>query len=274
MTRLSAPSLVGDTHLIISPNTTVALSQWDSVYVFDGPNTEKLTVTANTASGASSIPTSAVQYAHNAGVVVASDGVGGSLAQEIVDVSDILETICRQSRFQATYTDILVLSTEQAAITQDLQLIMKPYSSPIQSVSTVIVSRFGTTMTYDISNAVIENGGKSIRIPSLMPIGNDVSQVYSAPLVQSPAQSVNVQGNVSVTYVAGYPTGAMPGHVRKGAIYLVCDALSRYMNPGGYQEVMMGKRRTKLNNVGDDSGQSIWYKMAVRELATEISRAV
>lgn len=273
-TRLFAPALVGDTHLIISPATTVQLNQYDSVWVFDGPNTERVTVTTTTAIGQTSIPTSALQYAHSTGVVVVSDGTGGSLAQEVIDASDVLETICRQSRFQATFTDMLVLSTEQAAITQDLQLIMKPYNSPIQSVSSVVVTRFGTTVTYDVSSAVIENGGKSIRIPSLLPIGQNASQVYSAPLVQSPAQSVNVTGNVSVTYIAGYAANALPGHIRKGAIYLVCDALTRNQNSGGFQEQMMGKRRIKVSNVGDLSGKSVWRKMAENELAIEVQRAV
>src|SRR5689334_6799850 len=78
--RLSGSVALGATSLPV-PATSVALSQYDAVYVFDGPNSEVLQVgAAGAVQGATSIPLqNPTAYAHAAGTPYCTDGTAGSL---------------------------------------------------------------------------------------------------------------------------------------------------------------------------------------------------
>src|SRR4051794_18579619 len=74
--RLSSAALVNDTTLHVTPATTVALSQFDNLTIFDGLNSETVMVGSGGASiGASTIPLlTGLQYAHAQYTTYCTDG--------------------------------------------------------------------------------------------------------------------------------------------------------------------------------------------------------
>ncbi len=271
---LSGNISAGATSLTLqAPGLTIQLNVNDALWIFDGPNTEKLSVTAQAVVGATSISVSALQFAHSNGVLLISDGTDGSLAQECVDAADTLENvICFQSRWQATYTETLPVPSLQAAVSQDLQLLIRPQRFPVASIASVQISRYGIATSYDISQAIIENGGKTVKVPALVPVGDGNSQVLNVPIVPT-AHSSNITGDLTLTYTAGYGQGSLPGRIRLASIFLVCDLLAAQQNPGGVQEQSLGKRHFKVGTNMDSSGDTRWKKQAIDYLKTDVLRA-
>jgi len=271
---LSGNISAGATSLSVqAPGLTVQLNPNDALWIFDGPNTETLSVAAQAVAGATSLSVSACQYAHTSGVLLISDGTDGSLAQECVDAADTLENvICFQSRWQATYTETLPVPSMQAAVSQDLQLLIRPQHFPVASIASVQISRYGIPTSYNISQAIIENGGKTVKVPALVPVGDGNSQVLNVPIVPT-AHSSNITGDLIVTYTAGYAQNALPGRIRTAAIFLVCDLLAAQQNPGGVQEQSVGKRHFKVGTNMDSSGDTRWKKQAVGLLKMDVLRA-
>src|SRR5437868_12414123 len=102
MGRISA-CIQGATSLTV-PATTVALTQYDFLYLFDGAKTEVLQVGAAGATiGSTSIPLlSPTTFAHNTGSAYCTDGTDGSLGQQIVTASAWVEDICHQALWNST----------------------------------------------------------------------------------------------------------------------------------------------------------------------------
>lgn len=271
---LSGNISAGATSLTVqAPGLTVQVNANDALWLFDGPNTEKLSVTVQAVVGATSISVSACQYGHSSGVLLISDGTDGSLAQECVDAADTLENvICFQSRWQATYTETLPVPSLQAAVSQDLQLIIRPQHFPVASIASVQISRYGIATNYDVSQAIIENGGKTVKVPALVPVGDGNSQALNVPVAPT-AHSSNITGDLTLTYTAGYAQNALPGRIRLASIFLACDLLAAQQNPGGFQEQSVGKRHFKVGTNMDSSGDSRWKKQAIALLKMDVLRA-
>src|SRR6266699_1695830 len=144
--RLSSAVGAAGTTLPVTPNTTVNLAVNDPIWIFDGVSSEMVTVTATTASGASSIPVTALSYAHSTGVALCSDGTIGSLGQAIESASIEVENICRQPLLQATYTEELQLRTMTASINSDGALAIRPRRFPVQSISALSLGMDTSTL--------------------------------------------------------------------------------------------------------------------------------
>src|SRR6266568_16867 len=162
----------GAISLPVTPNTAVALSQYDNIAIFDGSSTEVVTVSAATNAGASSIPISATQFAHAAGVSCCSDGVGGSLAEALLEGSAEVERICRQPLLQATYTnEVVPLQSTRGWIDSSIALGIRPRQSPVTSVSAITLAFSAlSSMTLDIAQVQLDAIGRLVRVPVIRSI--------------------------------------------------------------------------------------------------------
>ena len=87
--RFTSIGHVADTTLKNTPNLTVQLNAYDQVTIFDEPNSEVVIVAAQANVNATSFTIQApgLQFQHAAGIPMCSNGVLGSLADQIVDAS-------------------------------------------------------------------------------------------------------------------------------------------------------------------------------------------
>ena len=273
--RLTGATLVGATTLPITPLTGSALQAGDIVTIFDFGNSETVIVGAFTPKGATSIPVSGgTLFAHGATVVVASDGGYGSLAQTILDACAELEDICHQPLALGTYTDTHDLQSMRASITQDGQLVVRPYVAPVQSVTSIAATYTNYSavpVQYDLSSAKITNHGKIVELLGLATSGNE--QGYPVYPVLPSMNGYSPTGTLDITYTAGYTQAAFPGALREAAILLVSDLLSQRLNPAGYASSAMSKTRTDAVLRGDLSGESLLYKRAVKKATPYIQKA-
>lgn len=271
--RLANLHSVGATSLTITPATTVDLHQYDQITIFDGPNSEVVIVNADTNQPATSIVLQAgTAFQHTAGTPCCSDGVLGSLADQIVDASAWLEAdFTFQPLFQATYTgEILPLPSMQASIDNQNMLLFRPRHFPVTAVSAISIAAIqGQGMVLDATQAFIDANQQYVRVPVLNATG-PASQVYF------PQQPFNrrMQQWLTITYTAGYTAAQMPPDIRDAAILLVSDILSRRHNPSGADQVMTGQVRLVTTLRGDLTGQSLLVKQARRKLTRYKVRAL
>ena len=263
--RLSAGALLGATTLAITPAITVDLHQYDRITIFDGPNSEVVTVSADTNQPATSIPLQAgTIFAHGATTPLCSDGILGSLADQIMDASAELEAIAFTPLFQATYTgEVLTVPSMDATIDNQRMLLFRPKHIPVTAISSVQLNSIqGQPFTLDATQAFVDASAQFVRIPVLNLTGTQ-SQVFF------PQQPMNRQAQqwLTISYTAGFTPSALPNDIRDAACLLVSDILSRRQNPTGADMVTLGKK--SLVNVirGDFSGQGLLYKQAKRKLA-------
>src|SRR5262245_21877983 len=131
--RLTQAALVGDTSIHVGPSTTIALSQFDQLTIFDGSNSEVCMVGSGGANiGASVIPLlQPLQFAHAAYTVYCTDGVMGSLADELIEASNWIENITQQNLYQQTYTnETLDIPGMRASIDNRGMLVFRPRDFP------------------------------------------------------------------------------------------------------------------------------------------------
>jgi hypothetical protein len=258
--RVGSPGVSpGATSLPVTPATTVSLAQYDQVYIFDGASSEIVTVTANTSEPASSIPISATQFAHAAGVSCCSDGASGSLGQTIFDASAEVETICRQVLLQqSNANEQLPLVTTRAWIDSALQLAIRPRQFPVQSVSAIALLLPGAAvLNLDLSNLQQSSIARIVTLSTIKVIsGNGNTLPFSSRI------DGTTQGFAQISYVAGYAYSALPDIIRRAAILLTSDILSDQRNPTGAASVQMGKRHVEAFLRGDTSGESALVKRA------------
>ena len=258
--RLSSAVVAGGTALS-TPATTVNLSQYDNLYIFDGASSEVVTVTATTNSGATSIPVTALAFNHASGVVICSDGASGSLGDSIVRACGELEDICYQSLFQQTVTENLPLQTMRASLGSDMQLYLQPTYFPVTSVASCsVVYLSGAVTTLDVSRAIIEFGGRLVKLPLVQSITTGQATVYLPPISRYTAGEVNIQ------YTSGYTLAAMPPAIGRAAVLLTSVILSDRLNATGAADYQSGKVKTTVFLRGDLSGESALYKRAVKLL--------
>jgi len=249
----------GATTLPVTPNTTVALSEYDNLYLFDGSSSEIVQVTANTSVNASSVPISATQFAHSAGVIVLSDGVSGSLGEALVEGSAHLERHTEQPLLATTYTnETLRLRTMEAAITSDGSLHFRTRQWPITAVSGLsILLSAGKTLTLDATQCIISARAQSVDVPIISTTSGGMNLMGALP----PLTQLD-QAWLQVTYTAGYAFSALPWDIKNAAILLTSDVLSDRRNPTGAALTRLGKQQVEAYLRGDTTGQNALVKRA------------
>lgn len=257
--RLSGTHTAGALSLTVTPATTVDLSQYDRITIFDGSSTEVVIVSADTPMPATALSIqTALAFNHADGTACCSDGPSGSLADEIVSASDMLEDACLQPLLQHTNTDVLSLQTMRAAVDNAGVLTLRPMQFPVQSVSALTVTLpSGTVITLDATRAFLDSGGQIVTFQQLIPTG---SVPFGSPFQTTLTQ--RLRGTVSLTYVAGYAYAALPPRVKKAAILFTSELIGRRSNPLGAEMVQLGKKMFKMSVSSDASAMSGLTKQA------------
>ncbi len=254
----------GGTSLPVTPNTSVALNDYDNLYIFDGGNSEVVQVTAATSVNAASVPISATLYAHSAGVIVLSDGVSGSLGEALVEGSAHLERHTEQPLLATTYTnETLRLRTMEAAITSDGSLHFRPRQWPITAVSGLaILLRSGSTLTLDATQCIISSRAHSVDVPIISTTSGGMNLMGALP----PLTQLD-QAWIQVTYTAGFVYTNLPWDIKQAAIMLTSDVLSDRRNATGAALTRLGKQQIEAYLRGDTTGQNALVKRAYSLLA-------
>ena len=250
---------LGATSLPVTPNTTVALNQYDNITIFDGSSSEVVQVTATTASGASSVPITATQYAHAVGTPLCSDGTSGSLAQAIIAGSAHVERHVEKPLLATTYTnETLRLRSMEAAITSDGTLHFRPRQWPITAVTGLSILLFtGTTLTLDPTQCIISTRAQSVDVPVISTTSGGVSVLAALP----PLTQLD-QAWIQVTYTAGYAYSALPYDIKQAAIWLTSDVLADRQNESGAADMRLGQKQLTMYLRGDQTGETTFVKRA------------
>jgi hypothetical protein len=262
--RISSATSIGATSLPIVPVLTTQINQYDVITIFDGSSSETVTATATASVGASTISISASVYAHAAGTPYCTDGILGSLANQIVSASQWLETICKQSLFANTYTnELLALPTMRASIDNEYALHFRPRHWPIQSLTSLSITTVpNNSISYDPTQVVIDSDKQICSMPNMQPLPLPGSGQAPYPIWNVPSR--NRQAQVNITYTAGYST--MPSDITEAAILLTSDILAKRQNPIGAPDLASGDRHISAVLRGDNSGESLLYKRAFKIL--------
>lgn len=265
VSRIASPGIsAGATSISLTTPTTVALNAFDPITIFDGANSEQVTVSTTTGAGASSLPVSATQYAHVAGTPLCSDGVQGSLAEMIVNASAQLETYCRQPLLQATYSnEELPLRTMRAAVTRDYRMLLRPKRFPVQSVSAATLQINGmTTVTLSTSYAQLDADAQLVTFTQMSSSTGTTTfwGVFAPPVFPT------TPGFVSLSYTAGFAYAALPYDIKQACIWLVSDLLSDRQNPTGAAEIKLGNMQLVTRLRGETSGDSVLVIRAKKAL--------
>lgn len=270
--KLAQNISTGATLLPISPSLTVALQIGDLVTIFDGSNTEIVTITTAASIGDTSIHVSATQYAHALNVALCSDGTQGSLADRIIAASAEIENYCRQPLLQATYSnERLPLRTMRAAITRDYTLMLRPKQFPVQSVSSVILQLSnGITLGLDVSEAFIDADARLIQLLQLTSTSGGSTTFWGNT---SPPAYPTTPGYVEVSYTAGYAYTSLPYDVKQACTWLTSDLLSDRMNPTGATMFRLGNLEIQAKSNSDRDSNSLLVKRAYQRLDPYRQRA-
>lgn len=255
---------LGATSITVTPALTVQLNQYDILTIFDGSNSENVIVQATALLNATTVNVSATINAHVAGTPFSTDGVLGSLAEAIIRSGQLLETICKQTLFQFTYTnEKLAMPTMRASIDNQYALHFRPRHWPISSVASISITTVpDNTIQYDPTTIIIDSDKQICSIPNLQPLPLPGSG-------QSPYPIWNVTGRyreaqVTLTYIAGY--AIIPSDVIEAATLLASDTLAKRENPVGALELGSGNRHISAAIRGETTGDSILFKRAKKIL--------
>lgn len=258
--RLASGVSAGATTLPVTPATTVDLHQYDQLYLFDGLNSEILTVNADTAFPATSIPLqSGTQYAHVANVSLCSDGTQGSLGQQLFTAGQWIEDICHQSLWVSTYTnEILSMPTMRASIDEQGMLWFRPRHFPITSLAALSIQVGNYTATsYDPAQAVIDGDRQLVQVPELVPLSSGSQPPYT--LTPLPV-SRSTKATLTITYNSGY--NPLPTTVQRACSLLTNQCFVELYNAIGADQQQQGKRNVTFTLRGDQSGESLLVKQA------------
>jgi hypothetical protein len=263
----------GATLLTLVAPTTVALNQYDALYVTDGPNSEVLQVGSTALIGSTTISLQqATQFAHTGGSPYCTDGIQGSLGQSIFEASQWIEDICHQALWNTTYTgEILTMPTMRAAIDNQWNLHFRPRHFPITALSSVSVQvTQAYTVTLDATQAIIDSDQQTVDIPSVNTLSS--TQPQGGPYLWQP---FNRQSNgwITLSYTAGFPVGLLPWAVTRAATLLTSDCFGQISNPVGADQINQGKRQVMFMLRGDTSGESLLRKQAISSLGPYIAQS-
>lgn len=271
--RLATVALNASSLVPITP-LTVALNQYDNLYITDGPSSEVLQVgSGGAAIGSLSIPLQAnTAFAHVGGTAYVTDGAQGSLGQALFEASKWLEDLCYQSLWQATYTgEALPLPTPRAAIDNQGGLNFRPLHFPVTAVSglSIATSDSSSAISYDTTEVQLDSLQRLVTVPVLKPLNSGQQSLTSQ---FSPALSRSKKAMLTITYTAGFAPGQMPWAVTRAATLLTNDFLGLVENPFGVDEIGQNKRHVVFTLRGDQSGESLLVKQAERLLARYSAR--
>jgi len=257
------------------PATTVALNQYDAVYVFDGPSSEVLQVGAGGAiQGATSIPLlNPTAYAHNPGTPYCTDGTSGSLGAQIFKASKYLEdAICFQALWSTTYTgEILTMPTMRASIDNQDNIHFRPRHFPISAFSSLAIQdKRKNLFPLDPTQTTIDSDQQTADI-ALDALLSNQSQGQGYPWVQTFKR--NTTGWLVMTYTAGFAVGALPYPVMEACTLLTSDCFVPLENPIGADQITQGKRTVVFAIRGDLSGESELVKKAKAQVTPYITQA-
>lgn len=258
--RISGATSAGATSLSVVPALTAQIDQWDVITIFDGSNSETVTATATAFIGATSISVNATTYAHAAGTPYCTDGILGSLADQIIKASQQLETICKQSLFLSTYTnEMLALPTMRAAIDNQFALHFRPRHWPVQTLTSLSITTVpNNTIQYDPTQVIIDSDKQICSMPNMQPLPLSGSGQSPYPIWNVPSRYRQAQ--VTITYTAGF--SVMPPDVTEAAVLLISDILAKRLNPVGAPDLASGARHISAVLRGDNSGESLLRKRA------------
>lgn len=266
LARLSTDISFGATSLPV-PATTVALSIDDPITIFDGPNSEIVTVTASTGIGASSIPVTATLSAHIAKTVICSDGIDGSLSEMIAQGSSWVETITQQPRWLTAYTETLQAPSMRASVDRNTAINLRPRRFPIGSITALSYQTDPTNVVpLNTSYAIINSEIQTISVPSVTVTNTNQGYQQSIPI------SRTVPIWIQLSYTAGYAPSALPGYITTATNYLTSALLADRYNNGGYAQTTQGKTTLVAELRGDLTGKSILIKRAEWLLRGDIER--
>ena len=268
----------GATSLTTIAVTTVALDQYDALYITDGPNSEVVQVgSGGAAIGATTIPLqSATQYAHAGGTPYCTDGIQGSLGQAIFEASQWIDDTCHQALWSTTYTnEILTMPTMRAAVDNQQNIHFRPRHFPITELSALsIMDSSQVAVSYNPAQAIIDGDQQTVDIP----VGAIQTQVGQQGYSQGFTfweQRLNRQRTawITLTYTAGYAVGQMPWAVTRAATLLTSNSMGQITNPYGVDQINQGKRSTVFTLRGDTSGESLLVKEANKLIGPYIAQS-
>lgn len=274
--RLSQAAQAGVTSLSITPALTVALNQYDNVYLFDGPNSEIVQVgSPGAAQGSTSIQVlqAPTQFAHSSGVIFCTDGTLGSLGQQIFTASQWIEDdICFQALWATTYVgEILTLPTMRAALDNQGNLHFRPRHFPITALSAISIKTSQQQVySYDPTQAIIDSDQQTVDIPVLALIGTTGNQAQTNTWYPSVPITRQTTGWITINYTSGFAQGALPWPVTRACTLLTSECFVQLENPIGADSITQGKRAVTFAIRGDTSGESLLVKQAKQLLSKYI----
>jgi len=280
--RLSGAVVAGQTALPVMPASGGAgsgadLYQFDSIYLFDGSNSEVVTVAADAPFPVTSVTLQApgFQFNHGQYVLCCSDGPDGSLAEQIFTASRWIEDICYQALWQTVYTgEILTMPTMRAALTNQGGLHFRPRHFPITALSALTMqSTPNNIVAYDTSQAIIDSDQQTVDITDLVPLPNQQNTSQVTNPYTPPGVSRRSDAWLTLTYTAGFAAGALPWSVARACVLLTSDCMGQLSNPVGADTMHMGKRGINFMLRGDFSGESLLRKQAMSLLAPYIAQS-
>jgi hypothetical protein len=258
--RLSGVLTAGGTTLNVTPPLTVQLNPYDQVTIFDGSSSEVVIVNTTATIGATSISiqTPGLQFGHAQNTPLCSDGVLGSLANEILTASDMVEDACLQSLILGTRTDTLALGTLRAAISNDRVLHLRPENFPVISVIALSLVTPGMTIALDPTQAFLDSGQQLVKFFQLVPLSSTpAGNPYQTQLNQ------RTVGTIALSYTSGFAYSAMPPRIKKACVLFTSDLLNKRRNSLGASDYHSGKVHYKMGHIGDTSGQSDLVKQGL-----------
>jgi hypothetical protein len=277
--RLASLASAGATSLTVVAGQA-PLSMYDSIYIFDGPNSEIVQAGSDIAPGVGTYPLlSATQYQHAAGTVYCTDGLSGSLGEQIFIASRWIEdNICHQALWSTPYTgEILTTPTMRAAWDNQSNLHFRPRHFPVSALTSVLVMvNQQITWNYDPTQAIIDSDQQTVDLPQIALLqsgGNSPSQVFTGRPWYPPSSMRQMTAWITIAYTAGFAVGALPAPITRACALLTSEMFSQLVNPVGADQINQGKRSVVFMIRGDTSGESLLVKQATKLLQPYVAES-
>lgn len=255
--RCANAVVAGTTLLPVTPNTTVALNQFDNITIYDGLSSEVAQVASTTAPGASSILLLApLQFNHAQYTPCSSPGVLGDLGATILRAGAEADNITKQSLWATTQTETIRIPTMRATFDNQGILTFRTLQYPISSINSIALGAAqGQFTTYDATQCFIDVN-EIVTVPVLTTTGGQAGW----PIWGYADRTTNMY--LQVNYTAGYTSATLPSDVQDASILLTSMILARRYNPVGAAELSQGHQTAVFTMRGDLSGELLNYKQA------------